>query len=47
MSGRSFSIISTKTFETVYDSGSTLEKTIATSYKSIFNSEAEKVLCDS
>jgi hypothetical protein len=40
MSGRSFSIISTKTWETVYDSGSLLEETLRAHYPTIFNSEA-------
>lgn len=42
MSGRSFSIISTKTWETVYDPGSLMEETLQANYATIFNSEAEK-----
>ena len=41
MGGRSFSIISTKTWETVYDSGSLMEEVLKEKYPSIFNSEAE------
>ena len=42
MSGRSFSIISTQTWETVYDPGSLMEETLQANYATIFNSEAEK-----
>jgi hypothetical protein len=41
MGGRSFSIISTRTWETVYDSGSIMEEVLKAQYPSIFNSEAE------
>ena len=41
MGGRSFSIISTKTWETVYDSGSLMEEVLKEKYPSIFNSEAQ------
>ena len=41
MSGRSFSIISTETWETVGDPGSLMEETLAKHYPAIFNSEAE------
>ena len=41
MGGRSFSIISTRTWETVYDSGSMMEEVLKERYPSIFNSEAE------
>ena len=40
MGGRSFSIISTRTWETVYDSGSMMEEVLKERYPSIFNSEA-------
>ena len=42
MGGRSFSIVSTKTWETVYDSGSLLEEKLRATLPEIFNSEAEK-----
>jgi len=41
MGGRSFSIINTQTWETVYDSGSKMEEILRDHYPTIFNSEAE------
>ena len=35
-------VCSTKTWETVYDSGSQLEETLRQHYRHIFNSESEK-----